>query len=350
MGKYISIRSGATALPEESVAHFVHDLLYQSGVLNPSTHWKVSEHSPQGMSVDIATGRGFFRKTTMTYHGYSDAIETVTITANSSGNPRIDSIVAYVDLSATPDSNASNVLTMVTVAGTPASSPTAPDSTAILASIGAGNPYIVLANIAVADSASSIINANITDVRPAALIQLLGGLYGTEITAPTGDVMTKDGTQTGTNKTFTTPIIASLYQDAGKTKLMTVPNVASDTFALLNAVQTLLNKRITKRVYTEASNAAPTPNCDDYDVHEVTTLAEAATIGAPTGTPTNKQPLIIYIKDNGTARALAFNAAYRFSSDLSAPTTTTLSKVLYLGFMWNSNDSKWDCLAVGNNY
>ena len=54
-----------------------------------------------------------------------------------------------------------------------------------------------------------------------------------------------DGTETLTNKTLTTPIIASIYQDAGKTKLMTLPNTASDTLVTLAATQTLTNKTLT---------------------------------------------------------------------------------------------------------
>lgn len=57
------------------------------------------------------------------------------------------------------------------------------------------------------------------------------------------------GTISGT-PTITTPVIASLYQDAAKTKLMTVPAVASDTFALLNATQTLYNKTIDNPTFT----------------------------------------------------------------------------------------------------
>jgi hypothetical protein len=41
--------------------------------------------------------------------------------------------------------------------------------------------------------------------------------------------VTASSTTTMTNKTLTTPVIASFYQDAGKTKLMTTPNTASDT-------------------------------------------------------------------------------------------------------------------------
>jgi anti-sigma-K factor RskA len=58
----------------------------------------------------------------------------------------------------------------------------------------------------------------------------------------------KDTEQTLTLKTLTTPIIASLYQDAGKTKLMTVPNTASDTLAALAATQTFTNKTLTTPV------------------------------------------------------------------------------------------------------
>lgn len=114
-------------------------------------------------------------------------------------------------------------------------------------------------------------------------------------------------------------------------------------------VETLTNKRITARVGTVASGATPTPAGDDVDIFTVTALAEAATFGAPTGTPTNGQKLIIRILDNGTARALAWNAIYRAGTDVALPTTTVLSKTLYCGFFYNSAASKWDLVAVTNN-
>jgi hypothetical protein len=54
--------------------------------------------------------------------------------------------------------------------------------------------------------------------------------------------------QTLTDKTLTTPVIASMYQDAGKTKLMSLPNTASDTLVSLNAEQTLTLKTLTTPV------------------------------------------------------------------------------------------------------
>jgi len=58
-------------------------------------------------------------------------------------------------------------------------------------------------------------------------------------------ILTENATQTLTNKTLTTPIIASLYQDAGRTKLMTIPDTASDTILTENAIQNISNKTFT---------------------------------------------------------------------------------------------------------
>ncbi len=116
------------------------------------------------------------------------------------------------------------------------------------------------------------------------------------------------------------------------------------------ATQTVTATRVTARVSTTASSSTPTPNADTDDEYTVTALAADATFGAPTGTPTEGQKLIIRVKDNATARALAFNAIYRFSTDLPAPTTTVISKTLYLGFIYNSTDTKWDNLAQLGNF
>jgi hypothetical protein len=104
------------------------------------------------------------------------------------------------------------------------------------------------------------------------------------------------------------------------------------------------------RVTSTASSTTPTPDIDSTDIFILTALAAGATFGAPTGTPSQGQKLIVRIKDNGTARSLAFNAIYRFSSDLAAPTTTVVNKTMYLGFIYNSTDAKWDCVAKLDNF
>lgn len=175
--KRLSIRGGASAIPEESADHLSHDLVLTSGVLDLlNNDWKVSEHSPNNMSVDIAVGRGFFKKTAVTYHGVTDAIENPAITSNSSGNPRIDAVAIYADLGAVPNADASNCLKFIVVAGTPASSPVAPDDTAVQSAVGAGNPFLRLANVRVESGASSIVNAKITDTRVNATWRSLGSV------------------------------------------------------------------------------------------------------------------------------------------------------------------------------
>lgn len=137
-----------------------------------------------------------------------------------------------------------------------------------------------------------------------------------------------EDTDNGSNKiTVTAP--ASIASD----KTQTLQDV-SGTIALTKA-----------RVVTEASNATPTPDADSTDLHMITAQAAAAAFAAPSGTPTEGQSMIIRIKDNGTARALSFNAIYR-AIGVTLPTTTVISKTLYLGMIYNSTDSKWDVLGV----
>lgn len=104
--------------------------------------------------------------------------------------------------------------------------------------------------------------------------------------------------------------------------------------------------RLTPRIGTVASSSTPTPNADTDDDFTVTALATNATFGAPTGTPTNGQEMTIRILDNGTARTLAWNAIYK-AIGVTLPTTTVISKYLYVKCKYCSADSKWHVLAVG---
>jgi len=101
------------------------------------------------------------------------------------------------------------------------------------------------------------------------------------------------------------------------------------------------------RVNTVASSATPSINTDTTDMFTITALAAAITSMSTnlTGTPQNGQKLIIRILDNGTARAITWGSSFA-SRGVQLPTTTVLSKYLYVGFIYNSTTSTWDCVAV----
>jgi hypothetical protein len=123
-------------------------------------------------------------------------------------------------------------------------------------------------------------------------------------------------------------------------------NVDNTSDATKNsATATLTNKRITARISTTASSATPTPNADTDDQYNVTALAAAATFGAPTGTPTDGQELRIRIKDNGTARALSWNAIYVSSGLGTLLTTTVINKTHLLRFRYDAAAVKWACIS-----
>ncbi|MFD4554403.1 hypothetical protein ACFWP5_08745 [Streptomyces sp. NPDC058469] len=126
------------------------------------------------MSVDVNVSSGMAgilmaTSTKIPYFGYMDAAKNISVTASDPSNPRIDTVVAYVDLTVISSATTNNLAAFKfkTVPGTAAGSPTAPNAAAIQASIGAGYPYEILADVAVAAAASSISNANITDRRTA---------------------------------------------------------------------------------------------------------------------------------------------------------------------------------------
>ena len=109
---------------------------------------KVYENSPTGMSVKVDKGSYWFLGRLY----LSDSIETITIDSNSSGNPRIDSIILSCNYTG-------QTIRLGIVKGTPSGSPVAPTLTQTIGSL----YQYKLADIAVANGATTIVNANITN-------------------------------------------------------------------------------------------------------------------------------------------------------------------------------------------
>ncbi len=103
----------------------------------------------------------------------------------------------------------------------------------------------------------------------------------------------------------------------------------------------------TPRVWTAASDATPDVDADDYDAVTITALAAAITDVNMSGTPDNFDKLIFRIKDNATARAITWGSDFEDAGQ-ALPTTTVESKLLTVGFIYNSVTSKWGCVAVAN--
>lgn len=110
--------------------------------------------------------------------------------------------------------------------------------------------------------------------------------------------------------------------------------------------QTLTNKRVTSRVTTITSSATPTINTDNCDAVTITALATAITSMTTnlSGTPTNFQKLIVRIKDDGTARGITWGASF-VAKGTALPTTTVISKLLTVGFIYDTVAATWGCVA-----
>lgn len=185
------------------------------------------------MTVLVQPGSG--RVTTGTYpssYGYlishdTTAGESVTI-STAAASPRIDYIVAYVDKGVAGSllvgnvNNTNNVLKFAAVAGTPSGSPVVPTVSQIQTAIGAANPYIILAQVAVAASVTSITNTNITDLRSlisARRLNLSSQADTTNTTQPTTIVQAGWGQILGNGT-------------AGMTKAITFPTPVTQVLSL----------------------------------------------------------------------------------------------------------------------
>lgn len=96
--------------------------------------------------------------------------------------------------------------------------------------------------------------------------------------------------------------------------------------------------------YTSNSTPTPTGNFRENELY-ITALTTAAELQEPTGTPVNGNKLLARIKDDGTARALTYHSIYQGIAD-TLPSSTVAGKVLYLGFRYNSNVTKWQLVAI----
>jgi hypothetical protein len=124
-------------------------------------------------------------------------------------------------------------------------------------------------------------------------------------------------------------------------------NSANATGGVLTSdgAATVTNKRIDPRVISATSTASLTPDVGSYDQYNLTAQAATLTIDAPIGSPVNGNKLLFRILDDGVSRSINWNATYT-GIGTTIPSATTAGKMLYVGCMYNSNNTRWDVVAV----
>ena len=203
---------------------------------------KVSAGS--GMNVTVSTGAGIIGNGTLSGVRFAiDAPVTVAVNAASTANPRMDSVVAYIDKSVSAstsvvDNTDLGIVKFKSVAGTPASAPAAPSTATIQSSIGAGNPYMVLANITVPKSSSAASSFTITDMRvtPTSAI-ITDGYITTKKLA--NKAVTSDKVD-WTTLTYFAQNRSDVNVGTGETTVITINNLQSGTYLVFGVLS--LNK------------------------------------------------------------------------------------------------------------
>ena len=341
---------GSEGLIEYSQPQFAEVLekIFSNGVFaDIDNKLEVVENDPASMSVIIKSGEAWING--FWYQNTANLVKS--LGAADPTNNRIDRIILRLDT--TTDLK----ISVEVLEGTPSGSPSAPILTQT-----AETYEISLAQVLVGAAVTSIVNANITDERERVTSQnvLLADNAVTTAKIADGAVATAkiaDGAVTdikiadsavATAKIADSAVATAKIQD-GAVATAKIADSAVATAKIADSAVTDIKITDSKIITTTiASSATPTPaRASVKTLYIITALAEAATFGAPTGSPIQGDMILIRIKDNGTACTIGHNAIYR-AIGVTLLTTTVINKTHYELFIYNSTDTKWDCLAVGS--
>ena len=146
----------------------------------------------------------------------------------------------------------------------------------------------------------------------------------------------------GTNNVRVRGTVGSLILSANNTDRATIDTSGNLSMAAGGAI---VSSRINPRTSTTTSTATLTPDIQTADQYNLTDQAVGLTVAAPTGTPVDGNKLLFRILDNGSAQTITWNGTYTVIGT-TLPTTTTASKMLYVGCIYNSTNTRWDVVAV----
>lgn len=131
-----------------------------------------------------------------------------------------------------------------------------------------------------------------------------------------------------------------VFDVAGTSNVLTVTSTGISN--------TRINLRVANNGATTSGNI--TPNASLVDQFNFIGLTGAVNIAVPSGTYIDGQKLVYRFKDDGNARSLNWTGivanSYR-AIGVNLPGSTVANKVLYVGCVYNSQDSFWDVISVG---
>ena len=124
-----------------------------------------------------------------------------------------------------------------------------------------------------------------------------------------------------------------------------IPVITTDVKGRVTSVTTIV-PTTTRVLSITANTGTPSINTNNYNVVHITSQSAAITSFTTnlTGTPVDGQTLRISVTGS-TAIALTWGTSFE-SSTATLPTTTVGTTRLDIGFFWNTETSRWRCVAV----
>ena len=147
--------AGDRTVTADTFATMLNSLVSNGVVSGADDGLAVSQSSTPAMSVSVATGRAFIGHTSKRRYYRNTAAVTLTIEAADGSNPRDDLIVLEM-----AEATGTRAVNLKVVKGTAAGSPSDPSLTTTEATY-----QFAIARVRVGAGVSTIVNANITDLR-----------------------------------------------------------------------------------------------------------------------------------------------------------------------------------------